>query len=103
LPGAWLKSEVCSTIVARLGLGKPLDKVDITVYEGQRTDARGHFYFTSNPCVSSDLIQRLRYGKKPSDPGRELIKVAPIVWKFPRAGTETTVKSSRIPTRRQAH
>jgi len=62
----------------------PLDKVDIIVYEGQRTDARGHFYFTTNPRVSSDVIQLLRYGKKASDPGRELIKAAPIVWKFPR-------------------
>jgi esterase/lipase superfamily enzyme len=63
----------------------PLDKVDIIVYEGKRTDTHGHFYFTTNPRVSSDVIQLLRYGKKPSDPGRELIKVGPIVWKFPPA------------------
>lgn len=62
----------------------PLDKLDVVVYEGQRTDTHGHFYFTTNPQVSSDLIQLLRYGKKPGDPGRELIKVGPIVWKFPR-------------------
>ena len=61
-----------------------LDKVDYIVYEGTRTDSHGHFYFTTNPRVSSDVIQLLRYGKKPSDSGRELIKVAPIVWKFPR-------------------
>jgi esterase/lipase superfamily enzyme len=61
----------------------PLDKVDIIVYEGKRTDKHGHFYFTTNPRVSSDVIQLLRYGKKPNDPGRELVKVGPIVWKFP--------------------
>jgi esterase/lipase superfamily enzyme len=60
----------------------PLNKVDIIIYEGPRTDAHGHFYFTTNPRVSSDVIQLLRYGRKPSDPDRELIKVAPIVWKF---------------------
>jgi len=62
----------------------PLDKVDVIIYEGPRTDAHGHFYFTTNPRVSSDVIQLLRYGRKPGDPGRELIKVAPIVWKFPQ-------------------
>jgi esterase/lipase superfamily enzyme len=61
----------------------PLDKVDIIVYEGKRTDKHGHFYFTTNPRVSSDVIQLLRYGKKPSDAGRGLVKVGPIVWKFP--------------------
>jgi esterase/lipase superfamily enzyme len=62
----------------------PLDNVDIIVYEGPRTDAHGHFYFTTNPRVSSDVIQLLRYGRNPGDPGRELIKVGPIVWKFPQ-------------------
>jgi esterase/lipase superfamily enzyme len=64
----------------------PLDKVDIIVYEGKRTDKHGHFYFTTNPLVSSDVIHLLRYGKKPGDPGRELVKVGPIVWKFPTLG-----------------
>jgi esterase/lipase superfamily enzyme len=61
----------------------PLDKVDIIVYEGRKTDTYGHFYFTTNPRVSSDVIQLLRFGKKPSDPGRELEKIGPIVWIFP--------------------
>jgi len=61
----------------------PLDMVDIIVYEGKRTDTHGHFYFTTNPRVSSDVIQLLRYGKKPGEPGRELTKVGPIVWRFP--------------------
>ena len=63
----------------------PMDKVDFVIYEGRRTDRYGHFYFTSNPRVSSDLIQLLRYDKRPGDPGRELIKVGPITWKFPSA------------------
>ena len=62
---------------------KPFDKVDIIVYEGKRTDTFGHSYFTTNPRVSSDVIQLLRYGKKPGEPGRELVEVGPIVWKFP--------------------
>jgi hypothetical protein len=53
------------------------------VFEGKRTDKHGHFYFTTDPRVSSDVIQLRRYGKKPSDPGRELVEVGPIVWKFP--------------------
>ena len=32
----------------------------------------------------SGFIQLLRYGRKPGDPGRELIEVGPIVWKFPQ-------------------
>jgi esterase/lipase superfamily enzyme len=62
----------------------PFDKVDIIVFEGRRTDAFGHSYFTTNPRVSSDVIQLLRYGKKPGEPGRELERVGPVVWRFPR-------------------
>jgi esterase/lipase superfamily enzyme len=62
---------------------EPLDKLDIIVYEGERTDIFGHGYFTTNPRVSSDVIQLLRYRKKPGEPGRELVQVGPIVWKFP--------------------
>ena len=58
-------------------------KVDFIIHEARRTDRYGHFYFTSNPGVSSDLIQLLRFDKRPGDLGRELIKVGPIVWKFP--------------------
>ena len=61
----------------------PFNRFDIVVFEGKRTDLHGHFYFTTNPRVSSDLIQLLRYGKKPGEPGRELAQVEPIVWKFP--------------------
>jgi hypothetical protein len=41
----------------------PLDKVDIVVREGKRTDKHGHFYFTTKPRVSPDVIQLLRYGQ----------------------------------------
>jgi esterase/lipase superfamily enzyme len=67
---------------------EPFNRVDMIVYEGERTDVFGHSYFTTNPRVSSDVIQLLRYGKKPGDPGRELDKVGPIVWKFPEAEDE---------------
>jgi esterase/lipase superfamily enzyme len=62
---------------------EPFNKIDIVIYEGKRTDTFGHSYFTTNPRVSSDVIQLLRYGKKPGEPGRELVKVGPIVWTFP--------------------
>jgi len=58
-------------------------KMDLIVYKGSRTDRFGHSYFTSNPKVSSDLIQLVRYGKKPGEPGRPLVKVAPVIWVFP--------------------
>ena len=53
---------------------------------GKRTDLFGHSYFTSNPRVSSDLIQLIRYGKGPGDPGRDLIKTGRVTWRFPLAG-----------------
>jgi esterase/lipase superfamily enzyme len=60
-----------------------LGNMDLIVYEGKRTDAFGHSYFTTNPRVSSDVMELLRYGKKPGDPGRDLVQVGPVVWKFP--------------------
>jgi esterase/lipase superfamily enzyme len=42
--------------------------------------------FKTNPRVISDVIQLLRYGKRPGEPGRELVQVGPIVWKFPKIG-----------------
>ena len=62
---------------------KVFDRLDIIIYQGDRTDTFGHSYFTTNPRVSSDVIQLLRFDKKLGDPGRELIKLGPIVWKFP--------------------
>lgn len=63
----------------------PFDKIDIIVYEGRRTDAFGHSYFTTNPRVSSDVIELLRFDKKPGEPGRELQRAGPVTWKFPKA------------------
>jgi esterase/lipase superfamily enzyme len=59
---------------------------DLISYEGKRTDFFGHSYFTSNPEVSSDLIELLRYGKGPGDPGRDLIKTGRVTWRFPVEG-----------------
>ena len=58
-------------------------RLDLITYEGKRTDAFGHSYFTTNPQVSSDLIQLIRYGKKLGEPGRPLIQTGPITWRFP--------------------
>ena len=58
-------------------------RLDLISYQGERTDFFGHSYFTTNPQVSSDLIQLIRYGRKLGEPGRELIKTGPITWKFP--------------------
>ncbi len=60
-----------------------LGRVDLISYQGERTDFFGHSYFTSNPEVSSDLIEMIRYGKQLGKPGRELIQTGPVTWKFP--------------------
>jgi esterase/lipase superfamily enzyme len=62
-----------------------LGRIDFIVYEGKRTDALGHSYYTTSPQVSSDVIQMLRYGRQLGEPGRELIRAGPVVWKFPPA------------------
>jgi len=61
-------------------------RIDLVSYEGEHTDAFGHSYFTTNPQVSSDLIQLARYGKRLGEPGRELVKTGPVAWKFPIDG-----------------
>ena len=60
-----------------------LGRMDLISYLGKRTDFFGHSYFTTNPQVSSDLIQLIRYGRKLGEPGRQLVKTGPITWKFP--------------------
>ncbi len=57
--------------------------VDIVVYQGERTDLFAHSYFASNPRVSSDLIQLIRYGVSPGDSKRGLEKIGPVAWAFP--------------------
>jgi esterase/lipase superfamily enzyme len=61
-------------------------RIDLISYEGERTDWFGHSYFTTNPQVSSDLIQLVRYGTQLGEPGRELIRTGPVTWRFPVAG-----------------
>lgn len=56
---------------------------DLIAYEGKRTDLFGHGYFTTNPRVSSDLVQLIRFDKKPGDPGRELIRTGRVTWRIP--------------------
>jgi esterase/lipase superfamily enzyme len=63
-----------------------LGRVDLISYEGPRTDFFGHSYFTSNPEVSSDLIELIRYGRRLGEPGRELVKTGPVTWRFPLEG-----------------
>jgi esterase/lipase superfamily enzyme len=57
-------------------------RFDLIVYERQRTDAFGQSFFTSNPVVSSELVQLIRLGKRPGDPGRPLRRVGPVTWIF---------------------
>lgn len=66
-----------------------LGRLHVITYEGKRTDFFGHSYFTSNPRVSSDLIQLIRYRKQPGEPGRELVRTGPITWRFPDHGAGT--------------
>ena len=60
-------------------------RTDLISYEGERTDLFGHSYFTTNPQVSTDLIQLIRYRRQLGEPGRELIKTGRVTWKFPAA------------------
>jgi esterase/lipase superfamily enzyme len=39
-----------------------LDRIDLMTFTGERTDLFGHSYFTTNPKVSSDLMQLIRFG-----------------------------------------
>jgi len=63
-------------------------RMDLILYQGERTDIFGHSYFTSNPQVSSDVIQLLRYGRELGEPGRELERLGPIMWRFPDANRQ---------------
>jgi esterase/lipase superfamily enzyme len=69
-----------------------LGRMDMISYLGERTDFFGHSYFTSNPQVSSDLIQLVRYGKKLGEPGRQLVKTGPISWTFPSESESVAAK-----------
>jgi len=57
--------------------------IDLIVYEGKRTDKYGHSYFLSNPRVSADLIELIRGGTAPGEPGRPLVRKGKIAWVFP--------------------
>jgi esterase/lipase superfamily enzyme len=63
-----------------------LGRFHLITYEGKRTDLFGHSYFTTNPEVSSDVIQLIRYGKRLGDPAREPVQTGPVTWEFPPQG-----------------
>jgi hypothetical protein len=57
--------------------------MDRIAHQGKGTDFFRHAYFTTNPQVSADLIQRVRYGKQVGEPGRQIVKAGPTTWKLP--------------------
>jgi hypothetical protein len=57
--------------------------IDLIVYQGKSTDRFGHSYFSTNPDVSADLIQLVRFDRAPGEPGRPLIRKGPAAWTFP--------------------
>jgi len=61
--------------------------IDLIVYEGKATDRFGHSYFSTNPEVSADLVQLIRYGRAPGDPERPLVPMGAATWKFPEQST----------------
>ncbi len=71
-------------------------RFDLIVYQGKRTDAFGHSFFTSNPVVSSDLVQLIRFGKRPGDPERPLRQVGPVTWVFEEAEPQSTAEASGL-------
>lgn len=73
---------------------KKWGKFDLIIYRGKRTDRFGHAYFVSNPVVSSDLIQLIRYGKNPGDPGRSLKKIGPVAWTFSESDASSAGRKS---------
>ncbi len=62
--------------------------IDLIVYKGKATDRFGHSYFSSNPEVSTDLIQLIRYGRAPGETGRPLVPMGAATWKFPEQVTQ---------------
>lgn len=59
-----------------------LGRIDLVTFTGERTDLFGHSHFTTNPKVSSDLVQLIRFGKAPGDPGRNLLRTGTVTWEF---------------------
>lgn len=94
---ALLASKILFRSRKRLGRLRPEDvtpaardyftkwgNIDLIVYEGKATDFFDHSYFSSNPRVSADLIQLIRYGRFPGQIGRRLIPIGAATWKFPK-------------------
>jgi len=66
--------------------------IDLIVYEGKVTDWFDHSYFSSNPQVSADLVQLIRYGHAPGESGRPLIPMGAGTWKFPERTRESNTE-----------
>jgi esterase/lipase superfamily enzyme len=64
--------------------------IDLIVYEGKATDRFGHSYFSSNPEVSADLMELIRYGRAPGEPGRPLVPKGTATWEFPKRTGDAT-------------
>lgn len=61
------------------------EKIDFVIYQGKATDRFGHSYFASNPAVSADLVQLIRFQRAPGEAGRALVPKGEAIWTFPDA------------------
>jgi hypothetical protein len=68
--------------------------IDLILYEGRPTDFFDHSYLSSNPQVSSDLIQLIRYRRAPGEPGRPLVPMGVDTWKFPQPASPLRADAS---------
>ena len=97
LDQALLASKILFRSRKRLGRIRPEDvspatrdyfsnwgNIDLIVYEGKSTDWFDHSYFSTNPQVSADLIQLIRYGRAPGETGRPLVPMGGRTWRFPK-------------------
>lgn len=58
-----------------------LGRVDYIVYQAKRPHLfASPSHLLNDPTVSSDLIQLIRYNKRPGEPGRPLKKLGPVLW-----------------------
>ena len=73
-------SELTPEDIARMRANS--SRVTVINFEGDSTGF-GHSYFRTNPAVSSDLVQLVRYGIKPGEPGRPLEHIGLNFWKVP--------------------
>jgi hypothetical protein len=68
--------------------------IDLVLYEGKPTAFFDHSYFSSNPQVSPDLIQLIRYGRAPGELSRPLLPMGADTWKFPQPASPLRADAS---------